>query len=228
MIDSAGCAGDAASTINGDDVWVWGVEVTSSDPSRVRLEAGSNPVNYRRMTGVNFYGVWDKLINAGVHDTATGVGMWDQATDTELYGTVISDVGWVGPDRGHGHGVYVQNQTGAGKQIIDTIVLDSYDIGVHAYATAGHVIGVHFDGLVIADSGRPAATSATDPIREPTCSSAPNRTRADDVTVANSVFYLTRRDGRRRPARRLTGVPAGAVVDHRQAPRRREPKPSRS
>jgi hypothetical protein len=189
VIDSAGCLGGTALTINGNDVWVWGVEVTNSDPNRTSSEPGSNPVSYRRGNGVNIYGARDKLINAWVHDAGNGVGMWDQATDTELYGTMITNSGWVGPDRGHGHGIYVQNETGAGKQITDTIVLNSYDAGVHGYATAGHVIGVHFDGLVVANSGGPVATSPSDSIRVANMLIGTEQNPADDVTIANSVFY---------------------------------------
>jgi hypothetical protein len=189
VIDSSVCTGNTSLTINGDDVWVWGVEVTNSDPNRTTSEPGSDPVSYRRGNGVNIYGARDKLINAWVHGNANGVGLWDQATDTELYGTVITDSGWVGPDRGYGHGLYVQNEIGGGKQINDTIVLNSYGIGVHAYATAGQVIGVHFDGLVVADSGAPAATSANDPTRNANVLIGTEQNPADDVTIANSVLY---------------------------------------
>jgi hypothetical protein len=189
VIDSAGCSGDTALTINGDDVWVWGVEVTNSDPTRASSEPGSDPAGYRRGNGVNIYGARDKLINAWVHGNANGVGLWDQATDTEVYGTIITDSGWIGPDRGHGHGIYVQNQNGAGKQVNDTIVLSSYGIGVHAYATAGHVIGLLFDGLVVADSGSPAGNGANDTTRNPNMLIGTEQNPADQVTVANSVFY---------------------------------------
>jgi hypothetical protein len=189
VIDSAACVGGTSLTINGNDVWVWGIEVTNSDPDRTSAESGSDPSDFRRGNGVNIYGARDKLINAWVHDARNGVGMWDQATDTELYGTIITNSGWVGPDRGHGHGVYVQNEIGGGKQINDTIVLNSYGMGVHGYGTAGHVIGVHVDGTVIANSGGPSAIDANDPTRNANVLIGTEQNPADDVTITNSVLY---------------------------------------
>ncbi len=45
-----------------------------------------------------------------VHDTRQGFSFWDEATNSEIYGSIVYYNGWQRPDDGHGHGVYGQNQ----------------------------------------------------------------------------------------------------------------------
>jgi len=42
--------------------------------------------------------------------------------------------GWEGPDRGHGHAIYAQNETGT-KRIRDNIQFNGYGMGLRAYGT---------------------------------------------------------------------------------------------
>ena len=53
-----------------------------------------------------------KFINLVIHDARQGVSFWKEATDAEINGCLIYYNGWNGTDRGHGHGIYTQNQTG--------------------------------------------------------------------------------------------------------------------
>ncbi len=40
-----------------------------------------------------------------------------------------------GPDHGHGHGIYAQNETGT-RRIVDNIVFDRFGHGIHAYGSS--------------------------------------------------------------------------------------------
>ncbi len=50
-----------------------------------------------------------KFIDLVIHEVQD-VGLWKEATNVEFYGSPISDNRWNAPDRGHGHGLYVQNR----------------------------------------------------------------------------------------------------------------------
>jgi len=159
-------------------------EITDTVADKFNPDPGSNPAN-RRPNGVSVFGSRIKIIDFSVHDTGDGIGFNEAAVDTEVYGTVIARSGWVSTDRAHGHGLYVQNQLGL-KRITDTFVLDSYDAGVHLYGSAGHVIGVRLDGLVVANSGSPVATG---PDRVANLLIGTDQNPPDDIQVSNSVFY---------------------------------------
>jgi hypothetical protein len=73
----------------------------------------------------------------------------------ELYGNIIYNNGWREIDRGHGHGVYTQNEEGT-KLIRDNVIFRQYGWGVHAYAEEGALDGLHFEGNVSFDNGAPA------------------------------------------------------------------------
>src|SRR5205807_8483784 len=95
---------DGTITINGAWTTYWGFEVTNSSEDRTK----------ERPAGLNIYGPHTRFINLIVHDNGNGIAFWTPAVDAEIYGCLIYHNGWQGldPDRGHGHGIYTQNQTG--------------------------------------------------------------------------------------------------------------------
>ncbi len=62
-----------------------------------------------------------KFINMVGPRHPPGLRLLEGATNAEIYGCLIYYNGWEAPDRGHGHGIYAQNQTGT-KKITDNIV----------------------------------------------------------------------------------------------------------
>src|SRR5579884_962864 len=104
--------------------------------------------------GVNVYGPHTKFIDLVVHDTGGGFGFWEQAIDSEIYGCTIYHTGWQGPgaDRGHGHGIYMQNRTGV-KRIADNVIFNNFGFGIHAYTEAGSLYGFHIEGNVAFNNG---------------------------------------------------------------------------
>ncbi|HYT33226.1 MAG TPA: right-handed parallel beta-helix repeat-containing protein [Thermoanaerobaculia bacterium] len=131
----------------------------SSDPNRVSTQSGSDPTDVGRGEGVaisqtSSTGAGLKFINLIVHDTAVGFGLWKEAIDAEVYGCLIYYNGWTAPDRGHGHGVYVQNLTGT-KRIADNIIFSNFNHGVHAFGSdAASLSNITIEGNTIFDNGR--------------------------------------------------------------------------
>jgi len=138
--------------VNGSHTHFRDFEITCSDPDRTKP----------RPAGVSLFGPNTKLINLVIHDAGIGVGGWTPAIDAEIYGCLIYRNGWQlnEKDRGHGHGVYVQNDAGT-KRVADNIVFDQYGYGVHAYTENGSIKGFHFDGNTIFGSGALAIPSGT-------------------------------------------------------------------
>jgi hypothetical protein len=134
-LDGAG-ASSAALTVFGAWTTFWGFEITNSDPRRISAEPGPWPTDIQRGAGAASQAQGVRFINLVVHDAAGGIGL-DQWTGTEFsqaYGNIIYNNGWQGPDRPHGHGIYVQNRTPP-RTIADNILFNQFSHGVHAYGS---------------------------------------------------------------------------------------------
>jgi hypothetical protein len=126
-------------TVTGSNTWYWGFEIMSSDPRRVSAETGSYANDIGRGTAVSIAqspttGSGLKFINMIVHDAAGGFGLWKEGINAEVYGSIVYYNGWTAPDRGHGHGIYVQNDSGS-KRIVDNIVFSNFSHGMQAYGS---------------------------------------------------------------------------------------------
>lgn len=176
-------------TVRGSDTWFRDFEVTRSDPDRVTDEPGSHPASLSRGTGdgVAVFGPRTKLINLIVHDNGNGIGHWQPAIDAEIYGVISFNNGWIGPDRPHGHGIYVQNRLGT-KKIQNTVVFNNFRYGILGYGVNAHVSGLHFDGLTSFENGAPAAEPATSMLL------GAKEHPSDDIVVSNSTFYSSALD----------------------------------
>ena len=138
-------------TVNGSNAWYWDFEVTNLLPLRQSSVAGS--FGGQRTWGINVNGPRTKFINLVLHDADAGFGFWSPAEDAEIYGCLIYSNGWQGPDRGHGHGVYAQNQNGA-KHIGDNIIFNQFDLGIQAYGSSNAFVqGFSVDGNIIFNNG---------------------------------------------------------------------------
>jgi len=170
--------------VRGHDTWVRDLEVRKSDPNRTSSQAGDGPTDQSR-GGIG--GVWlqaprTKLVNLVIHDAGDGVGFWNGAVDSEVYGCVIFNNGWLGADRGWGHGMYVQNTTGV-KTIADTVLFDNFGFGIHVYNGQDDVRGVHIDGVTSFENGAPSGQ------RQPNVYAGSGQAAADDISLTNSSLY---------------------------------------
>ncbi len=147
--------------VSGSYTWYWGFEILSSDLNRVSTQTGSYPTDIGRGGGVvtvqtSDTGAGLKFINLIVHDAANGFGLWEEAIDAEVYGCLVYYNGWTAPDRGHGHGFYVQNLTST-KRIADNIIFSNFSHGIQVYGSAAAALNnVTIQGNTLFDSGMPA------------------------------------------------------------------------
>lgn len=135
--------------INGAHTWFMDLEIMSSDPIRQTLISGSNPPDIHRPSGIDMNGNGTRLINLLVHDTRDGIGVDVLAQDVEVNGVITYSNGWWGPDRGHGHGMYLRNGSGTVHKYNDIISFDNHATGQKVFGYSG-VYGddVHYDGFV--------------------------------------------------------------------------------
>src|SRR5712692_10274167 len=161
ILDGGNSKFDNILSVSGSYTWYWGFEIMSSDPSRVSTQTGSNPTDIGRGGGVAIVQTSDtgaglKFINLIVHDAAGGFGLWAEAIDAEVYGCLVYYNGWTAPDRGHGHGFYVQNLTGT-KRIADNIIFSNFSHGIQVYGSAAAALNnVTIQRNTYFDSGLPA------------------------------------------------------------------------
>lgn len=150
---------DGRLTIRGHNAFYWGFEVTYSDPRRITGIAGSDPADLPREHMTIFVsGPFNKLINLIVHDMGDGVFAGSPAEGLEIYGSVFFNNGWQGPDRGHGHNLYLQNQ-GATKLVMDNILFNSFSSGLQIYGSAAaYLRNFQIEGNTIFNSGDPVAS----------------------------------------------------------------------
>ncbi|MDG5799812.1 T9SS type A sorting domain-containing protein [Marinilabiliaceae bacterium ANBcel2] len=134
-------------TIEGNNTWYWGLTITNS--------AYEGSAYYKG--GVYARGAGTKMINCIVFNNGgVGVGFWDPAVDSEVYGCIIYHNGFSGSSRGHGHGIYAQNSSGT-KTFRDNILFNSFGIGIHIYTESGSIEGFNIDRNIIFNSGLPGA-----------------------------------------------------------------------
>jgi hypothetical protein len=105
--------------------------------SRTSAESGSTPTDipYSKDLDMSAGGIRNTIL----HDLSS-IGYWAGAS--EFYGNIVYHIGWLGADRGHGHGCYTQN-TNPTKYILNNILHSCYGWGVHVFSAAGVVD--HFD-----------------------------------------------------------------------------------
>lgn len=151
---------DGGLSVQQPSTWLWirDLEILVSENftmSRRVEETGSHPQSYKRpWGGLNVHaGEGCKFINLLIHDNAQGISWWRGSTDSEVYGCIIYDNGWDAPDRGHGHAIYTQNETGT-KTIADCIMTGGYGYTMHAYGSSrAYVDNYLIQGNVCYDGG---------------------------------------------------------------------------
>lgn len=122
--------------VNGAWTSYWGFEVTSS--------------NQEMVNAVMVFGPHTRFINLVVHDSnRSGFGVWSEAPDSEIYGSIIYNNGM---DK-FNHGIYVQNQTDT-KTIMDNIIFNQSGYGIHGYGLPGEYLkGFDIEGNVAFNNG---------------------------------------------------------------------------
>ncbi len=127
----------------------WGFEVMSSSTDRTSNQTGSHPSDMTRSGGVGVYAANVTLINNVIHDGRDGITADADAPNAVIYGNLSYNNGWSAPDRGHGHGVYTQNETGT-KDIEENIVFNNFGgYSFHTYTEQSYLNNYTFHGNVV-------------------------------------------------------------------------------
>jgi hypothetical protein len=176
-----GCCDQAPNPAAGSYTWFWGLEFASYNPDR--HSGTSGPPEWAAQANhpaVDAWGAGTKIINCIIHDTASGISLWDEATDAEAYGNVVYNVGGYGTDRGHGHGFYLQNASPGYKHIYDNFTFNNFGDGMQIYGTdQAYVQNFHVEGNIAFNNGTPGLGSNT---ANGTASAGP---RGDNLLIAS-------------------------------------------
>ncbi|MBK9722567.1 MAG: T9SS type A sorting domain-containing protein [Saprospiraceae bacterium] len=120
--------------------WLWGLEIlNSSTLNRNTTRAGGITCTAENM----------KFINLVIHDTGSGLDCWKTAKNSEAYGCLIYNIGNNennnGNLEGHGHGMYLQNDTFGTKRIQNNIICNTYGNGIKIWQTTTTAALGNFD-----------------------------------------------------------------------------------
>jgi hypothetical protein len=172
--------------VNGEWTVFRDLEFTCSLLRRVSEEKTSWPTDVVRGS-ISARGSNLSFINLIVHDMAQGIGLWgnqESGEGGEIYGCLIYNHGWNGPDRGHGHGIYAQNALGT-KRICDNIIFNQFGYGLHAYGSEKALLkGFHIEGNVLFNNGALVA-----PGRQDTDLAVGGGTPIDGLVLTDNCTY---------------------------------------
>lgn len=154
---------DGATTINGNDTTWRGITFTYSGwTTRVSAQTGSAPTDLPIAKALSVYGPRTTLYRCTMHNLSQGCGLWEPAIDATIEECLIYNNGWSAPDRGHGHGIYTQNNTGT-KTIKRCVFAESYsDYSIHSYTETGHIQG--FDIVECVSIGKELLVGGYQPV----------------------------------------------------------------
>lgn len=113
--------------------------------------------------GITILGDHIKMINCIIYDLVNvAIGWWEAANGGELYGCFTFNNGWIGPDRGHGHGIYTQNLGESDIKTVKHCVLGtnfagsllSLSTNLACYGLAGHQKNFRFTECAMIDGNQ--------------------------------------------------------------------------
>src|SRR5262249_48096717 len=131
VIDGAGAPGDNV-VIDGAWIVFRDLELMSSLPGRVTTTVSNS---WRPTLLVN-KASHVKFVNLMIHDGGGGFFNFTTAADVEVYGCVIYNNGWQGPDRGHGHGLYIKSNQGP-VMLRENVIFNQFGYGIHGFTDPG-------------------------------------------------------------------------------------------
>ena len=165
--------GRAVLVFDGQHTWICGLTLTTTDETRTNIK-----------DGVYFAGVNNKLINCIIrNNSGNGIGFWKPAINSEVYGCIIYHNGTIGSTRGHGHGIYTQNETGT-KIIKDNIIFNSFGIGIQVYSGNAEIRGYNIEGNTFFNCGIPY-----EKYLERHIIVGGLRNQADSIFIKSNCFY---------------------------------------
>jgi hypothetical protein len=149
-IDANSASGKRSLWIRGAWANYWGFEVTNSARGR-QYHQGNLSADERedKSNGIQVRAPNTKFINLIVHDTTgSGVGLWAQAVDAEVYGCLIYHNGISKFE----HGIYTNGEIGT-KKIMDNIIFENASLGITVHSGKNNPKGYDIVGNTIFNNG---------------------------------------------------------------------------
>jgi hypothetical protein len=188
---------DGKLDINGEWTTWRDLELTYTGwTTRTSAYAGS-PVLDIPNTDLYIIGPGTRIERSVIHDISD-VGWWQPSINSAFVDTLIYSIGWWGPDRGHGHGLYTQNHPGGGKLIQNVISSGNYSTCGKIYGVIANLKDYTVDGLTCA------------PSLDARFLVGGEQGTADNILIKNSLFFGTQLSVGNRHPNPLT--PTGAIT----------------
>lgn len=179
---------NGAITVSGDYIIIRDLELYWDGwAGRESALTGSDPVDLvRKVLGGT--GKHIKFVNCIIHDL--GIVYFDDVCEgLEFYGCVIYHVGWVAPDRGHGHGLYLHNLVPT-MVVKDCVIFDNFGWGIHAYSPTGaNLKYFEFVGNTVFRNGSLSGTLTPGIILGADSGQADTATIAENMTYGNKAGW---------------------------------------
>lgn len=190
-------------------------EVINSTSKRAVARTGGGPA------GIGVYGDGIQCVNLVVHEhLGGGFGVWKTSHNSKLTGNLIFNNGWQADpqDRGHGHGIYAQNEGGT-KTFSDNIIFNQFGHNFHLYGTRADVKLQDFvlTGNVLFNSGA-LEISNTNHLSSALLVSGTDVVPTERLTVKNNFFYQIPIRNHNGGRTRFFGVALETYGDHYNSP----------
>ncbi len=156
--DSARPILDGGLIIEGSDTKYVDFELMSSDPTRRTSVPGSTPAGLPRINhSIEVNAPRINLLGLVIHDLGNALFAGVLAEDLVIEGCIVYNNGWIGPDRAHGHGFYLQNRRPSKKRIAGNVVFHQFSTGIKISGTSrAWLENVDVTDNVTFDNGAPA------------------------------------------------------------------------
>jgi len=137
--------------VTGSDNTFRDFEIRNSDPVRTQVPPDAQSAPRLRGEGIFQLGSRNKFVNLVIRDCQDG--LFDaHGVDTEFYGCLVFNNGYVAGGTYNGHGGYYENQAGL-KKIRDCLFWNNCSMGTKAVGQTGNTINLLFDGCVFWNNG---------------------------------------------------------------------------
>ena len=178
-------------SISSNYCWFRDFEIRGSQTSRTTTTPGSFPPDIlmggciETNTG---WGIGCKVIQIYGHDGSGGVSLWADSANSEAYGCIFYNIGWKGPDRGHGHCNYSQNTSGT-KRFTANMFWGSADVNVQLYgSSAADINNVTLYANVMFNNGGLGFTNGTSSYASPLIFGTGSTVGTNAVVDRNAVY----------------------------------------
>lgn len=140
--NTTGAKTDGAVLVRGNYLRFENLEIYYSGwTTRQSAESGSFVSDLPMYEYIDVTGVGIEFYRCVVHDMTDGIQTWKVAENCKISECVIYYNGWDGVDRGHGHGIYTENENVGTKIIERSIIFYQFGLGIKALqANQGYTI----------------------------------------------------------------------------------------